>query len=198
MQEELFDCAEGPLEKIEFSNGHRDAAKRFSEHSRVLQSGLLHGCGIIELFKSLGVKMMPELKNPSVEKLFQGEYTQDAYAQQMIDEHRDAGVKPSRLSPSRSTWKTFSTGSPTNPDSATWRSCWTLSTIPHTRRHQSTPSPPSPRKWSTTKQTVWIFDALYTRHPSVAAGFLTSDATGHDTLSPWHRRDSGRLESGSV
>ena len=48
----------------------------------------------IELFKSLGVKMTPELKGPSVAMPFEGDYTQEAYAQQMIDEYKAAGVKP--------------------------------------------------------------------------------------------------------
>ena len=40
----------------------------------------------IELFKDLGVKMTPELKSPSVAMPYEGDYTQDVYAQQMIDE----------------------------------------------------------------------------------------------------------------
>jgi glycerophosphoryl diester phosphodiesterase len=48
----------------------------------------------IELFKSLGVKMTPELKTPQVEMPFQGDYTQADYAQQMIEDYREAGVDP--------------------------------------------------------------------------------------------------------
>jgi glycerophosphoryl diester phosphodiesterase len=48
----------------------------------------------IDLFKSLGVKMTPELKTPSVAMPFEGDYTQEMYAQQMIDEYRAAGVRP--------------------------------------------------------------------------------------------------------
>jgi len=47
----------------------------------------------VELFKSLGVKMTPELKSPSVEMPFEGQYTQQQYAQQLIDELR-AGQVP--------------------------------------------------------------------------------------------------------
>ncbi|NNJ97207.1 MAG: glycerophosphodiester phosphodiesterase [Gammaproteobacteria bacterium] len=46
----------------------------------------------IELFKSLGAKMTPELKSPSVPMPFEGDYTQEDYAQQMIDEYKKAGV----------------------------------------------------------------------------------------------------------
>ena len=47
----------------------------------------------IALFKTLGVKMTPELKAPSVAMPFNG-LTQQAYAQKMIDEYKAAGVPP--------------------------------------------------------------------------------------------------------
>ena len=53
----------------------------------------------IRLFKKLGVKMTPELKAPSVDMPFQGDYTQEDYAQQMIDQYKQAGVDPSRVFP---------------------------------------------------------------------------------------------------
>jgi glycerophosphoryl diester phosphodiesterase len=46
----------------------------------------------IQLFKSLGVKMTPELKSPAVDMPFEGEYTQQDYAQQMINEYKEAGI----------------------------------------------------------------------------------------------------------
>lgn len=51
----------------------------------------------IELFKSLGVRMTPELKSPGVPMPFQGEYTQQDYAQHLIDEYRAAGVRPENV-----------------------------------------------------------------------------------------------------
>ena len=53
----------------------------------------------IELFKELGVKMTPELKSPSVPMPFEGTYTQEQYAQQMIDEYKAAGVSPKDVWP---------------------------------------------------------------------------------------------------
>jgi glycerophosphoryl diester phosphodiesterase len=53
----------------------------------------------IELFKKLGVGMTPELKAPSVVMPFEGSYTQQAYAQQMIDDYKRAGVSPRRVWP---------------------------------------------------------------------------------------------------
>ncbi len=51
----------------------------------------------IQLFKQLGVKMTPELKSASVAMPFDG-FTQQAYAQKMIDEYKQAGV------PARHVW----------------------------------------------------------------------------------------------
>ena len=51
----------------------------------------------IELFQTLGAKMTPELKSPSVPMPFEGEYTQQQYAQQMIDEYIEAGVPPENV-----------------------------------------------------------------------------------------------------
>lgn len=52
----------------------------------------------IRLFKKLGVKMTPELKSPSVTMPFNG-FTQQAYAQKMINEYKAAGVNPKHVWP---------------------------------------------------------------------------------------------------
>jgi glycerophosphoryl diester phosphodiesterase len=46
----------------------------------------------IELFKSLGARFTPELKAPEVAMPFEGDYSQEDYAQQLIDEYKAAGV----------------------------------------------------------------------------------------------------------
>ncbi|TQV80084.1 glycerophosphodiester phosphodiesterase [Exilibacterium tricleocarpae] len=51
----------------------------------------------IELFKKLRVKFTPELKAPSVPMPYEGDYTQEDYAQQMIDEYKAAGVHPRKV-----------------------------------------------------------------------------------------------------
>lgn len=53
----------------------------------------------IELVKSLGLKFTPELKGPEVPMPFEGRYTQQDYAQQAINEYKEAGVDPSRVYP---------------------------------------------------------------------------------------------------
>jgi glycerophosphoryl diester phosphodiesterase len=52
----------------------------------------------IALIKSLGGKFTPELKTPSVEMPFDG-FSQDDYAQKMIDEYKAAGVPPEDVWP---------------------------------------------------------------------------------------------------
>jgi glycerophosphoryl diester phosphodiesterase len=52
----------------------------------------------IELFKTLGVKQTPELKFPAVAMPFNG-FTQEMYAQKMIDELKAAGVRPRDVYP---------------------------------------------------------------------------------------------------
>ena len=51
----------------------------------------------IALLKGLGVKFTPELKAASVAMPYDGDYTQAAYAQQMIDEYKAAGVAPEQV-----------------------------------------------------------------------------------------------------
>lgn len=53
----------------------------------------------IALFQRLGVKMTPELKRPEVSMPFEGAYRYTDYADQMIQEYRDAGVPPERVYP---------------------------------------------------------------------------------------------------
>ncbi|MEM0907044.1 MAG: glycerophosphodiester phosphodiesterase family protein [Pseudomonadota bacterium] len=48
----------------------------------------------IELFKALGAKFTPELKTPSVDMPFDG-FSQEDYAQKLIDEYKAAGVPAS-------------------------------------------------------------------------------------------------------
>ncbi len=52
----------------------------------------------IALFEQMGVKMTPELKSPAMPMPFDG-FTQQAYAQKMIDEYKAAGVSPRKVWP---------------------------------------------------------------------------------------------------
>ena len=52
----------------------------------------------IALFRSLGAKFTPELKSPAVAMPFDG-FTQQDYAQKLIDEYKHAGVPPQDVFP---------------------------------------------------------------------------------------------------
>ena len=56
------------------------------------QGTLLTHAQSIELFKSLNVGMAPELKSADVKMPYQGKYTQEDYAQQLVNEYEAAGV----------------------------------------------------------------------------------------------------------
>ena len=53
----------------------------------------------IELIKELGAKFTPELKTPVVDMPFEGDYTQENYARQMINDYIEAGINPEDVWP---------------------------------------------------------------------------------------------------
>jgi glycerophosphoryl diester phosphodiesterase len=53
----------------------------------------------IQLVQSLGRKFTPELKAPEVPMPFEGDYSQDRYAEQMIADYKEAGIDPSDVYP---------------------------------------------------------------------------------------------------
>ncbi|KAJ3051461.1 hypothetical protein HK097_007524 [Rhizophlyctis rosea] len=53
----------------------------------------------IKLIDSYGLKFTPELKTPVVQMPYQGTYTQQQYAQQLINEYKKAKIDPSRVFP---------------------------------------------------------------------------------------------------
>jgi len=69
-----------------------DGTPSFRTDSYAGSGTLLTHAESIELFKELGVKFTPELKSPEVEMPYEGDYTQEDYAQQMIDEYKAADV----------------------------------------------------------------------------------------------------------
>lgn len=73
-------------------------APRAGFDAGVPTGALLTHAESIALFSSLGVRMTPELKEPSVRMPFRG-LTRDALAQKLIDEYRAAGVDPANVFP---------------------------------------------------------------------------------------------------
>ena len=58
----------------------------------------------IELISGFDGYFTPELKTPDVEMPYEGDYTQEMYAQQMIDEYIEAGIPPERVWPQSFYW----------------------------------------------------------------------------------------------
>ncbi|KAG7419774.1 hypothetical protein ACKAV7_004168 [Fusarium commune] len=88
--------------KMEGFNATATSAADFLHGTPPWRTDLYATCGTvlsnkehIQLTKRLGLKHTPELKTPEVKMPFDGDYTQKKYAQQLIDEHKQAGVKPS-------------------------------------------------------------------------------------------------------
>lgn len=87
--------------KMDASNPAATAAQAFMGGTAPWRTDLYASKGTvlshkesIALFQSLGVKMTPELKEADVPMPFQGDFTQQDYAQKMINEYKQAGVHP--------------------------------------------------------------------------------------------------------
>ena len=80
----------------EYVNG--TATWRTDLYSGPTSGTLMTHAESIALFKRLGVQMTPELKSPSVNMPFEG-FSQQQYAEKMIDEYKAAGVAPSKVWP---------------------------------------------------------------------------------------------------
>jgi len=90
--------------KMDAANRQATAIEQYLDATAGWRTDLYSTCGTvlshaesIELFKELGVKMTPELKFPNVDMPYEGDYTQQDYAQQMIDEYKAAGVNPQNV-----------------------------------------------------------------------------------------------------
>ncbi len=59
----------------------------------------------IDLFSSLNVKMIPELKSPQVKMPFNGDYSQEDYAKALLDDYQSAGIPTSDVWLQSFQWK---------------------------------------------------------------------------------------------
>lgn len=85
--------------KMDAANTSATTVEEYLNGTADYRTDLYSTCGTllthaesIELFKDLNVKMTPELKSPSVQMPYEGTYTQQDYAQQLINEYKEAGV----------------------------------------------------------------------------------------------------------
>ena len=92
--------------KMDAANTSATTVEEYLDGTPSFRTDLYSACGTvlshaesIELFKKLKVKYTPELKAPQVEMPYEGDYTQEMYAQQMIDEYKAARVNPRKVWP---------------------------------------------------------------------------------------------------
>jgi glycerophosphoryl diester phosphodiesterase len=85
--------------KMDAGNPNATTVEEYLDSTANWRTDLYATCGTllshaesIDLFVELGAKMTPELKSPSVQMPYEGSYTQEDYAQQMIDEYKAAGI----------------------------------------------------------------------------------------------------------
>ena len=58
---------------------------------------LLSHSEFVDFADSMGLKFTAELKTPSIEMPFEGDYTQEMYAQQLADDYKRKGLDPDRV-----------------------------------------------------------------------------------------------------
>lgn len=92
--------------KMDGANPAATTVTQYLDGTANFRTDLYSGCGTvlthaesIELIDDLGSDFTPELKFPSVAMPFQGTYTQEMYAKQMIDEYKAANISPNRVWP---------------------------------------------------------------------------------------------------
>lgn len=92
--------------KMDAFNASATTVAQYMNATPSFRTDLYSTCGTlmthaesIALIDDLGAKFTPELKLPSVAMPFEGDYTQEQYAQQMIDDYKAAGIAPSRVFP---------------------------------------------------------------------------------------------------
>lgn len=90
--------------KMDASNPKATTVQEYLGGTAPFRTDLYSTCGTvvshkesIELIDDLGLKFTPELKTPSVAMPFEGDYTQEEFAQQMIDEYKSARISPRRV-----------------------------------------------------------------------------------------------------
>jgi len=90
--------------KMDASNPAATTVEQYLRGTPDWRTDLYATCGTllthreyISLVDGLGAKFTPELKAPSVTMPFEGDYTQEMYAQQMIDEYKEARIAPRRV-----------------------------------------------------------------------------------------------------
>jgi glycerophosphoryl diester phosphodiesterase len=92
--------------KMDAFNPNATTVAQYMNATPSFRTDLYSTCGTlvthaesIQLIKSMNAKFTPELKAPEVPMPFEGDYTQEDYAQQMIDEYRAARIPAKHVFP---------------------------------------------------------------------------------------------------
>ena len=92
--------------KMDGFNASATNPKDFLHGTPAWRTDLYSTCGTvlslkehIKLVDSLGLRFTPELKTPEVKMPYEGNYTQEEYAHQMLNTFKEAGINPSRVWP---------------------------------------------------------------------------------------------------
>ncbi len=90
--------------KMDASNPKAATPQEFLQGTPTFRTDLYSTCGTllthkesIRLIDSLGRDFTPELKTPVVKMPYQGTFTQEKFAQKMIDEYKEMGINPKRV-----------------------------------------------------------------------------------------------------
>ena len=92
--------------KMDGANVNATTVDEYLDGTPSWRTDLYSQCGtvlshreFISLVDDMGLDFTPELKTPQVDMPFDGTYTQDMFAAQMIDEYVSAGIRPHRVWP---------------------------------------------------------------------------------------------------
>ena len=90
--------------KMDASNPNAETLEEYMGGTADFRTDLYAQCGTvlshaesILLINKLGAKFTPELKFPSVEMPYENNYSQEDYAQQLVDEYRNARISPKKV-----------------------------------------------------------------------------------------------------
>jgi glycerophosphoryl diester phosphodiesterase len=90
--------------KMDGFNPSATSAAQYMKGTPPFRTDLYSTCGTlithreyIELVNSYGLKFTPEIKTPTVKMPFEGNFTQEQYAQKVIDDYKSASIDPSRV-----------------------------------------------------------------------------------------------------
>ena len=90
--------------KMDGFNPKATSVEEYMKGTPDFRTDLYAGCGTllahaesIQLIRSLHAKFTPEIKAPEVTMPFEGDYTQEQFVQQAVDEYKAANVPPERV-----------------------------------------------------------------------------------------------------